>query len=196
MKASQTGTARFAKVVETAGKPQIVSLWTKPERDKHFMAAVRQNRVMTIKQETVGSAQDFGTVGFIREKNVSYLIFPSSLDGFEGHRIVGVKYDLVETPKPVGRVIKPEAMPRAAGKGKLRPAEWKPEPQRVAEGIADAHGKRTFTVTIQFSATAHVRETVDARSKKEAKELGLQQAVMPDLGRGTVTRKVVKVAQD
>lgn len=33
-----TGTARFAKVIEECGRPEIVLLWTKPERDKPFMA--------------------------------------------------------------------------------------------------------------------------------------------------------------
>jgi hypothetical protein len=196
MKAPTAGKARFAKVVETAGKPEIVSLWTKPERDKQFMAAVRQNRIVTIIQETVGSAKDFGTVGFLREKNVSYLIFPRSLDGFEGRRIVGIKYDLIETPKPVGRVIKPAAPPRGAGKGKPRPAEWKAESQRPAKEVSHAKGTKTFTVTIRFSATAQVRERVEARSKKEARELGLDQALMPDFRHGTVTRKVIRVTQD
>jgi hypothetical protein len=120
MTVSKTGTVRFAKVVEAAGNPEIVSLWTKPERDKGFMAAVRQNRVMTIKQETVGSSKDFGVADFLREKNVSYLVFPESLNEFKARRIVGIKYDLIETPQPTGRIIKPEP-PKTGGLRKIRP---------------------------------------------------------------------------
>jgi hypothetical protein len=40
-----------------------------------------------------------------------------------------------------------------------------------------------------------VLERVEAGSKKEARELALKQAVMPDFRRGTVTRRVVKIAQ-
>jgi hypothetical protein len=125
MTSSKTATVRFAKVVQAAGKPEVVSLWIKPERDKTFMSAVRQNRVMTVKQETVGSAKDFGIVGFLREKNVSYLIFPNSLKKFEDRRIVGIKYDLIETPAPIGRVIKPEPASKPRH-GKIQPPEWDP----------------------------------------------------------------------
>lgn len=98
----KSGKTRFANVVEAVGRPEVVSLWTKAERDKTFMIAVRENRVMTIKQETGGSAKDFGVVGFVREKNVSYLISPKSLEEFRDHRIIGIKYDLIETQQPLG----------------------------------------------------------------------------------------------
>jgi hypothetical protein len=41
---------------------------------------------------------------------------------------------------------------------------------------------------------ADVLEKVEANSKKEAKELALKQAVMPDFRGGTVTRRVMKIA--
>src|SRR5256885_15470338 len=101
MRVSRTGTARFAKVVEECGRPELFLLWTRPEQDKRFMAAVRQNRVMTIKQETVGSAKDFGVVGVLEEKNVSFLVFPKSLQPFKDPRIVRIKCDSGKTPRPV-----------------------------------------------------------------------------------------------
>jgi hypothetical protein len=193
MNVSNTATARFAKVVEVAGKPEVVSLWTRPERDKNFMTAVQQNRLMTLKQETAGSTKDFGIVGFAREKNVSYLVFPRSLKDFQDRRIVGIKYALIATPAPIGRVIKP-TKPKSKESRKRGPAEWRFESEAPAKQPLPTKGTKTFTVHIRFNATADVREKVEARSRKEAKELGLQQAVMPDLRRGTVTRKVVKVA--
>jgi hypothetical protein len=190
MKLSRSGTVRFAKVVETAGKPDVVSLWTKPERDKNFMTAVRQNRLMTIKQKTVGSAEDFGVVGFLREKNASYLVFRNPLTQFQDRRIIGIKYDLIETPGPIGRLIKPGIAQNPARTSKTPPAEWSPEPP-----ANETLHKRTkkFTVTIRITAITKVRHTIEARSKAEAKELALQQALMPDFSRGTVTRKILKI---
>src|ERR1044071_2803594 len=107
MKAQATKTARFSAVVERSGKPEAAFLWTKPQQDRHFMTAARQNRVMTVKQETVGTKKDFGLVGFLEEKNVSYLIFPKSLSPFKDHKIGGIKYDKVQPSKPLGRVVQP-----------------------------------------------------------------------------------------
>jgi len=194
MKVSETGTARFAKVVEQSGKPEVVSLWAKPERDKPFMTAVQQNRVMTIKQETVSSARDFGIVGFLREKNVSYLVFPKPLNEFKDRRIVGIKYDLIETARPVGRIIKPIAqkLPKAR---KTPPVEWQPQPERQKpQPRPTAKPPKRFTVTVRFTAAAEKQESVEADSRKKAKETALQQVVMPDLRRGAVTRKVVKIS--
>jgi hypothetical protein len=198
MRVSKSGTARFAKVVEAVGKPEIVSLWTKPERDKSFMAAVRQNRVMTVRQETVGSSKDFGIVGFIREKNVSYLVFPKTLKDFQGQRIVGIKYDLIETPGPIGRVVKPNASAKIKGKQirGVRPTEWQSERERPQTKVEVRDKRRkSFTVTVRFTAVAEVQEAVEADSRKEAKELAVTRAVMPDFRRGTVTRKVVTIGR-
>jgi hypothetical protein len=193
MNVSKTATARFAAVVEAAGKPEVISLWTKPEQDKRFMAAVRQNRVLTIKQATVGSAKDFGVVGFLREKNSSYLIFPKSLDDFKSRRIVGIKYDLIQTPGPLGRVIRPETAEKAKRNRNIQPAEWEP---RAAMPTGETHAakhKKRFKVNIRFAATSEVVEEVEADSIAEAKEAAVNRADLPDFRRGTITRKVVKV---
>lgn len=188
-----SGTARFTKVAEAAGNPEVISLWTKPERDKRFMTAIHQNRVMTIKQEAGGSAKDFGIVGFRREKNASYLIFPRSLKPFLGQRIVGIKYDLIESPAPIGRIIKSQSKPKHGRSRKLQPAEWLPAHATDQASTAKRNRKKKFRVSIRFTATADIQQTVEASSSKEAKELALQQAVMPELRRGTVIRKVLKV---
>lgn len=192
MNLAKTGTVRFTKIVEAVGKPEVVSLWTNPERDKNFMTAVRQNRVMSVKQETVGSAKDFGVVGFLREKNVSYLVFPKSLKEFEDRRVVGINYDLIGTPEPIGRVIRSETSKTG---GHRKTAEWRSEPRPVTKETSPAKANKSFAATIRFSARADVLERVEAGSKKEARELALKQAAMPDFRRGTVTRRVVKIAK-
>lgn len=55
MKEPTTKGVRFTAVVEACGQPEVAYLWAPPQQDKSFMSAVRQQRVMTIKQETVGT---------------------------------------------------------------------------------------------------------------------------------------------
>ena len=99
-------TARFAAVVQQAGAPEQVIPWKDPARDPKFQRAVRENRLMTVTLPTVGTKKDFGVVGFEREKNAAFLIFPKSLKKFAGKRIVGIKYDLLAAAKPEGKPVK------------------------------------------------------------------------------------------
>jgi hypothetical protein len=88
-------TARFAELVEKAGKPQVYTLWQKPAQDPHLQSEIKNNRVMTIQKSQAGS--EFGMVGFKEQKGAIYLIFPKSLKLFENKRIVGINWDLVKT---------------------------------------------------------------------------------------------------
>ena len=58
---------------------------------------------MTIRIHPVGNRAEFGIVGFQKEKNVLFLLFPKSLDDFKGKRIVGVKLELVEEEGVTGK---------------------------------------------------------------------------------------------
>ena len=95
MRLLKTKTKRFADVVETAGKPQVYTLWQKPAQDRHLQSEIKNNRVMTIQRSDAGS--EFGIVRFKEQKGASYLIFPKSLKRFENSRIVGINWDLVKT---------------------------------------------------------------------------------------------------
>ena len=95
MKLLKVKTARFAQVVEKAGKPEVYTLWQKPAQDRHLQSEIKNNRVMTIKHSESGS--EFGVVGFKEQKGASYLTFPKSLKRFENERIVGINWDLVKT---------------------------------------------------------------------------------------------------
>ena len=95
MKLLKVKTARFAQVVEKAGKPEVYTLWQKPAQDRHLQSEIKNNRVMTIQKSVTGS--EFGIVGFKEQKGVSYLIFPKSLKRFENKRIVGINWELVKT---------------------------------------------------------------------------------------------------
>jgi len=86
-------TVRFSEVVENGGTPEPYTLWQKPAADRHFQSALKNHRVMTVQQSESGA--EFGMIGFKQTKTASYLIFPKSLKRFEGKRIVGIKWDLV-----------------------------------------------------------------------------------------------------
>ena len=95
MKLLKTKTARFAEIVEQAGKPEPYTLWQKPAQDRHLQSEIKNNRVMTILKTESGS--EFGMVGFKQQQGASYLVFPKSLKRFENRRIVGISWDLVKT---------------------------------------------------------------------------------------------------
>jgi hypothetical protein len=88
-------TVRFAQVVETAGKPEVYTLWLKPTADRHFQSLIKNHRVMTIQKSE--AATEFGIVGFKERQGASYLVFPKSLKRFENKRIVGINWELVKT---------------------------------------------------------------------------------------------------
>ena len=95
MKLLKVKTARFAQVVEKAGKPEVYTLWQKLAQDRHLQSEIKNNRVMTIQKSEAGS--EFGMVGFKEKKGASYLIFPKSLKRFENKRIIGINWDLIKT---------------------------------------------------------------------------------------------------
>ncbi len=107
-------TARFAQIVQEVGNPEPYTLWESPEKDPQFSQAMRENRLITVLQEPVGHKKDYGLVGYHKTANASYLIFPGSLSKFENKKIIGVKYELLGEPKPLGPALKPaKAVERA-----------------------------------------------------------------------------------
>jgi|ERR1043166_2261246 hypothetical protein len=170
-------TVRFTAVVEKCGKPEAVTLWGKP--DESFMNAARQKRVMTVTIQTVGTKAEFGIVGFHPTKNVSYLVFSKPLTEFEGKRVVGIKYDLLEGGRAMG--------------------EATPPPKRVKEKIAKPPPppSRHFRVTMRLTATVDVTKEIEAenrlRAKQKAEEMARQEAI--DLSNAAVARKIIKIAE-
>jgi hypothetical protein len=100
------GTLRFAKLVEAAGQPHVLTLWTEPGKDSELQKAVRENRVLTVEQPPTGTKKDLGKIGFHRDANVSYLIFPKRLPKQSETKVVGIKYDRrIQNPKPGQRLL-------------------------------------------------------------------------------------------
>ena len=95
MKVLKTKTTRFAVVVEKCGAPKSYTVWLAPEKDRHLQTQIRNNRIMTIARTESGT--EFGVVGFMKRAGALYLEFPKSLKRFANRRIVGIKWDLVQT---------------------------------------------------------------------------------------------------
>lgn len=93
-------TVRFTQVVERSGQPHVHTLWMAPEKDAELQRAVAAHRVLTIGRGAAGGNTDVGVVGFdrARQGDAQFLIFPKSLQRFDGAKVVGVKFDLVEQP--------------------------------------------------------------------------------------------------
>ena len=95
MKLLKVKTTRFRAVIEKCGQPEVYTLWQKPKTDRRFQSLLKNNRVMTIRSSESGT--DFGVVGFDKGKTARYLAFSKSLKRFEGERIVGIDWALVQS---------------------------------------------------------------------------------------------------
>jgi hypothetical protein len=95
MKLIKVKTVRFTAVVEKCGKPEVHTLWQKPKADRHFQSLLKNHRVMTVRPTQSGT--DFGEIGFHQKPGARFLAFSKSLKKFEGNRIVGIDWGLVES---------------------------------------------------------------------------------------------------
>ena len=95
-------TVRFSEVVNSSGKPDTHLLLIAPAKDKTLQAAIKSNRVMTLYQGSGSTKSDYGTIGFVEGSSRQFLVFPQTLKSFADKRVIGIKYDLLES-MPVSR---------------------------------------------------------------------------------------------
>jgi hypothetical protein len=123
-------TARFAKVVEQAGKPEIYLALIDPAKDRKLQAAMKAQRVMTVIQESVGTKADHGEVGFKSGPGRQFLVFPKTLRAFARRSVVGIKYDLLENrdlPKEERAApARPPKEPKSERPRTVRPVKSEP----------------------------------------------------------------------
>jgi len=189
-------TVRLANVVQACGAPEPVTLWVNPRQDEKFQKAVQENRVLTVKQETVGTRKDFGIVGFHRDPMVSYWIFPKPLDAFVNKRVIGIKYDLLKAPEL--KSARPPAIAAAAPEAGKRPASRpgfeRPTPSQPPTPPPPRASR--FRVTIRCVSTVDLVQEVECGSMQEARRRALQLASGTKVdfsGGGTQTRRAVRV---
>lgn len=129
-------TVRFSQVVARCGEPVTHVQWVALEKDAELQAALKQERVMTVHIQTVGSKKDHGEIGLSEKGQRALLIFPKTLRGFAGKRVVGINYDLLyqeeaaEPEKPAEPASPPPARQelRLVKKAASKPREKAEEP--------------------------------------------------------------------
>jgi len=136
---------RFRELVEASGKPEVFALWTAPQKDRSFMKAVKENRVLTVIQEPRSKRKDFGLIGFHKNPCATYLVFPKPLEREDQIRVVGINYDWVQRPK--------SASPRA---------DYKSAPR------VPVVNQEEFNVILRREAVLETILTVWARDKADA----------------------------
>src|SRR5436190_3654507 len=149
--------ARFHAFVRQFGKPEPVTLWTKPEANRAFMKAVRENRVLTVAQIPTGTKKDFGRIGFHQQPHAAYLVFPRPLPKDPGLRVVGIKYDEIEQP-------------RARGVAKVKAPKSERAPARKPISVVE----KRFEVLVRRVATLEATETVTGSDFQDAEIQALE----------------------
>jgi hypothetical protein len=185
-------TVRFSVVLQASGEPEVYLPLTNPRTDRQFLQAVREHRVLSLKQEPTGSKKDFATVGFVEEKFVSYLVFPKSLEAFEGKRVIGIKYDQLQTAEvttPPGDAEKKPSKTRATSTDKpSRPTPPEPKPKPLPP---------RFTATVRCTASKDVTVTIEAGDQKEARSKAEESArSKTDLAEAKVETKILRLRKE
>jgi hypothetical protein len=180
----KTKQVRFAQLVKAAGMPYAATLWTEPGKDPEFKKAIKENRVVTVRNVNVGTKKDRGVVGFLQGPNATYLIFPKALPMAEGTGVIGLKFeDLAEAP-----VHDPVKVKTAARRKKVEKVKTEKETKGTAGPKAKASRKgkeetkgpmakaSKFRVKVAFSATVLREIEVEASGASAAIEAAERKA--------------------
>ena len=187
-------TVRFSEVVKSSGKPDTHLLLIAPAKDKSLQAAIKSNRVMTVYQESGSS--DYGTIGFVEGSSRQFLVFPQTLKPFADKRVIGIKYDLLESipvskgeTKPKSDQASRSTRDVAAAEADLRSArprgklsddlsddasdeassDIQTDPTRLAKSEASSDDRTTPTQLAKSEASSGVRTIANRlRSRNKA----------------------------
>lgn len=113
---------RFLQLVAESGIPEVVTLWADPRKDRAFMKLIKGKRVATIVQKPTGTKKDFGAVGFHPQPFAMFLVFPKILKSADGTKIIGIKYDVLQTANP-RKSFQPTLVPRPVPKPESLPSK-------------------------------------------------------------------------
>ncbi len=163
---------RFGDLVRNSGRPEVVTLWTRPEGNPAVSRAIKQNRVLTIIQEP--GKRPYGYFGLHTDHHALFLIFPRRLPTEGTARVIGINYELLEQP---------------AVSGQVRPAELKSPPPKPARKPTKKH----FRFRVLRTATLEDEIAVEATDKDKAEQVARQKAKRKrfDLSRASVRDEVV-----
>lgn len=190
---------RFGDLVRNSGKPQVVTLWTKPEENPELTKAIKQRRVLTVIQEP--GKTDYGVFGLELRPGALILVFPRPLPPMENTRVIGINFELVEQPvvspakaKPVIKAVE------SARKGKTSitsEPRLKPEPPRKPETPKSVPPKpttRKFKVTVRRTASLESELEVEAANENAATRQAVEAVKQTpfELSQASVRVEVVK----
>ena len=211
-------TIRFGDLVRESGRPEVVTLWTDPKKDRPFSKAIRENRVMTVWTDPSSHRKDAGKIGFHPKDGAIYLVFPRPLPTGVDSRIVGINYQLTEDKPPKDPVTE-EFWDALAHKEKLRKEKARKEIQKkelkklvvkkeevvvekripekvVAPPKPEPKPKlKTFEVTVRRIATLTEKLQVKADTEEAAREAALKavKAKRFAIGRADVQNEIEDV---
>ena len=159
---------RFASVVSHAGQPEVYLPLSDPKHDRAFMRAVKEHRVLSVKQEPTAKRKDFGVVGFDEGRHNTYLVFRKPLTKFLDARIVGIKYDVVSaSPVSASRGVRPPKLPQSRP---VKSSTFKPKSAPAPEPPKRVEPKpKEFRVRVRITIVTEKDVTVKAFTKAEAK---------------------------
>ena len=151
---------RFGDLVRNFGRPQIVTLWTRPDENKELTKAIKANRVLTVIQEP--GKRDYGLIDFKMQPGASFLIFPRALPNEPAARVVGINYQLAE-----------ESLPTHAATIKPAKEQARPQPSKAKTLVPRT---RKFRVKIRRIATVEDEIDVEASNRKAAEHQAMESA--------------------
>jgi hypothetical protein len=174
---------RFGDLVRNSGRPQVLTLWTAPEKDPTVARATKENRVLTVLEEP--GKTPYGRLGLKTDPHAVFLLFPRPLTADHAARIIGINYQLIEQPEAKHPVTAANLQPKPT-KPKPKPTPTRPVKPRPAT--------RTFTVRVRRTATLDETRKIEARDQCEAKRraMHIAQAEPFDLAKAVLRDQVVK----
>ncbi|HLH53977.1 MAG TPA: hypothetical protein VKY92_10225 [Verrucomicrobiae bacterium] len=187
---------RFGDLVRNSGRPKTVALWVKPEDNPAAARAIKENRILTVLQES--GRKDHGLIGFKVLPGALYLEFPRALPHADDAIVIGINYQLLEEPvvpekdrvkparpAPVHRTARADApsndvldLVREVAPREEEPK--KPQPQK-------------FSITVRRTASVEDQITVKALDRADAEQQALEKAKRKPFRPGKAVRaEVVK----
>jgi len=198
MEVSNVKQVRFGKIVEAGGKPEAYLAFSDPDKDASFMRAAKESRVVTIKQDPTSTRKDFGTVGYLKEKYATYLIFPKRLREFSGQRVIGIDYSILQSAdvRIGGKVRAPRKQLESKKQKTTSAAIPKPEPPKPEPKLKPEKPKpqpKRFTVEVQITTVDRKQIEVTAWNQAEAKANAIRKIqTSTDFDKDRMTIKAVK----
>jgi len=163
-------TIRFGDLVRGPDRPRTVTLWSKPQDDPSLSSAIKQNRVLTVVQES--GKKDHGLVGFELLPGALYLEFPRTLPDEADAKVIGINYQLIAEPtvpeKDRVKPGKPEKPPPIRKKTTELPPAPEPEPK------VEKPKAHQFLVRVRRSATLEEEIKVKALDRSAAQQRALE----------------------